>query len=113
LTRSEPRAQSTEWELADERLDEALRQTFPASDPLSIIQNVRGGWLHKVRRSNIYPANCASLPIQEISNNAARFHYSDREEDVPLPNPARGDALARRLARQASLRTPGTDEYTS
>jgi hypothetical protein len=32
------RAQNTEWELADERLDEALRQTFPASDALSIIQ---------------------------------------------------------------------------
>ena len=42
-TRSaKPRVQGTEWELADERLDEALRQTFPASDPLSIIQNVRG-----------------------------------------------------------------------
>ena len=36
-------APSTEWELADERLDEALRQTFPASDPLSIVQNVRRG----------------------------------------------------------------------
>jgi hypothetical protein len=36
------RVQSTEWELADERLDEALRHTFPASDPLSITQNVRG-----------------------------------------------------------------------
>ena len=35
------RTGSTEWELADERLDEALRQTFPASDPLSIVQNVR------------------------------------------------------------------------
>jgi hypothetical protein len=42
-TRSgKPRAQSTEWELADERLDEALRHTFPASDALSITQNVRG-----------------------------------------------------------------------
>jgi hypothetical protein len=29
------------WELADDRVDEALRQTFPASDALSIIQNVR------------------------------------------------------------------------
>jgi hypothetical protein len=36
------RAQRTEWELADEQLDEALRHTFPASDALSIIQNVRG-----------------------------------------------------------------------
>jgi hypothetical protein len=35
---AKPKAQSTEWELADERLDEALRQTFPASDALSIIQ---------------------------------------------------------------------------
>jgi hypothetical protein len=34
--------QATEWELADDRLDEALRHTFPASDALSIIQNVRG-----------------------------------------------------------------------
>jgi hypothetical protein len=42
-TRSaKPEVQATEWELADERLDEALRQTFPASDALSIIQNVRG-----------------------------------------------------------------------
>jgi hypothetical protein len=42
-TRSpKPRAQAAEWELADERLDEALQHTFPASDALSIIQNVRG-----------------------------------------------------------------------
>jgi hypothetical protein len=38
---AKPAVQATEWELADERLDEALRQTFPASDALSIIQNVR------------------------------------------------------------------------
>jgi hypothetical protein len=37
-----PRVQGTEWELTDERLDEALRQTFPASDALSIVQNGRG-----------------------------------------------------------------------
>ena len=36
-----PRVQGTEWQLTDERLDEALRQTFPASDALSMIQNVR------------------------------------------------------------------------
>jgi hypothetical protein len=42
-TRSaKPSAQGKEWELADQRLDDALRQTFPASDALSIIQNVRG-----------------------------------------------------------------------
>jgi hypothetical protein len=42
-TRSEKlKVKNTEWELADERLDEALGQTFPASDPLSIIRNVRG-----------------------------------------------------------------------
>jgi hypothetical protein len=41
-TRSQKtKAQAAEWELANERLDEALRQTFPASDALSIIQNVR------------------------------------------------------------------------
>jgi hypothetical protein len=40
---TKPGAESTEWELADERLDEALRHTFPASDALSITQNVRGG----------------------------------------------------------------------
>jgi hypothetical protein len=38
---TKPRVQATEWELADDRLDEALRHTFPASDALSIIQNVR------------------------------------------------------------------------
>jgi hypothetical protein len=32
------RVQAAEWELADQRLDEALRHTFPASDALSIIQ---------------------------------------------------------------------------
>ena len=42
-TRSaKPSVQGKEWELTDERLDEALRQTFPASDALSIIQNVHG-----------------------------------------------------------------------
>jgi hypothetical protein len=42
-TRStKPKVQATEWERADERLDEALRHTVPASDALSIIQNVRG-----------------------------------------------------------------------
>jgi hypothetical protein len=42
-TRSaKPEVQDTEWKSADERLDEALRHTFPASDALSITQNVRG-----------------------------------------------------------------------
>jgi hypothetical protein len=36
------RAPATKWEVTDERLDEALRHTFPASDALSIVQNVRG-----------------------------------------------------------------------
>jgi hypothetical protein len=40
---AKPGAQATEWELTDDRLDEALRQTFPASDALSMIRNVRGG----------------------------------------------------------------------
>jgi hypothetical protein len=31
----------TKWEAIDERLDEALRYTFPASDALSIVQTVR------------------------------------------------------------------------
>jgi hypothetical protein len=34
--------QATKREMIDEQLDEALRQTFPASDALSIIQTVRG-----------------------------------------------------------------------
>ncbi len=38
---AKPRVQGTEW-LADDRLDEALRQTFPASDALSMIQIARG-----------------------------------------------------------------------
>jgi hypothetical protein len=36
-----PNAQSSEWEYMDDQLDDALRQTFPASDALSIIQTVR------------------------------------------------------------------------
>jgi hypothetical protein len=39
---AKPKVQATEWELNDDRLDEALRQTFPASDALSMILNVRG-----------------------------------------------------------------------
>ncbi len=39
LTRS--RAQGAEWERTNDQLDDALRQTFPASDALSIIQSVR------------------------------------------------------------------------
>jgi hypothetical protein len=35
------RVRGTKWQATDERLDEALRDTFPASDALSIIQNVR------------------------------------------------------------------------
>jgi hypothetical protein len=31
-------SKATEWEVTDERLDEALRQTFPASDALSIVR---------------------------------------------------------------------------
>jgi hypothetical protein len=39
---AKPKKQNAEWELADELLDDALRQTFPASDALSITRNVRG-----------------------------------------------------------------------
>jgi hypothetical protein len=39
---AKPRVQNADRELADQRLDEALRHTFPASDALSIIQ-VGGG----------------------------------------------------------------------
>jgi hypothetical protein len=35
-------AQGTAWERTDERLDEALRHTFPASDAVSIVQTARG-----------------------------------------------------------------------
>jgi len=37
------RVQNADRELADQRLDEALRHTFPASDALSIIQVARSG----------------------------------------------------------------------
>jgi len=37
-----PRIQDTEWEATDTQLDEALRQTFPASDALTITQYVPG-----------------------------------------------------------------------
>ena len=40
---AKPSVQNADRELADQRLDEALRHTFPASDAISIIQNVRGG----------------------------------------------------------------------
>jgi len=30
------------WHHSDDRLDEALRDTFPASDPVSIVQNAGG-----------------------------------------------------------------------
>jgi hypothetical protein len=40
---AKPEVQARDWQSTDERLDEALRHTFPASDALSIIQNVRGG----------------------------------------------------------------------
>ena len=39
---TKPRAQGSARDLADELLDEALRQTFPASDALSIVQIARG-----------------------------------------------------------------------
>jgi len=35
------KAQDTEWERVNDQLDDALRQIFPASDALSIIQIVR------------------------------------------------------------------------
>jgi hypothetical protein len=40
--RTKQRLRGAAWELNDEQLDDALRQTFPASDALSIVQNVRG-----------------------------------------------------------------------
>jgi hypothetical protein len=39
---TKPSHRTAEWEKQDEQLDDALRQTFPASDALSIVQNVRG-----------------------------------------------------------------------
>jgi hypothetical protein len=35
------RARSAKWEVIDDKLDEALRHTFPASDAVSIVQNSR------------------------------------------------------------------------
>jgi hypothetical protein len=35
------KAQDAEWQRVNDQLDDALRQTFPASDALSIIQIVR------------------------------------------------------------------------
>jgi hypothetical protein len=37
-----PRVKDANFQLANEQLDDALRQTFPASDALSIIQNACG-----------------------------------------------------------------------
>ena len=38
---AKPGVQGAEWQRTDERLDEALRHTFPASDALSIVQTAR------------------------------------------------------------------------
>jgi hypothetical protein len=38
---TKPKAPKTRWKLADEELDDALRQTFPASDALSVVQSAR------------------------------------------------------------------------
>jgi hypothetical protein len=39
-TRSKtPHVKDASWHRADEQLDDALRQTFPASDALSIVQS--------------------------------------------------------------------------
>jgi hypothetical protein len=37
----QPKTLDAEWERVNNQLDDALRQTFPASDALSIIQIVR------------------------------------------------------------------------
>jgi hypothetical protein len=37
-----PQAKVPSWRLADEQLDDALRQTFPGSDAISIVQNACG-----------------------------------------------------------------------
>jgi hypothetical protein len=37
-----PRMEDVKRQDADERLDDARRQTFPASDALSIVQSARG-----------------------------------------------------------------------
>jgi len=37
------KAQDAEWDRVNDQLDDALRQTFPASDAISIIQIVRYG----------------------------------------------------------------------
>jgi hypothetical protein len=37
-----PQTKVANWTRADEQLDDALRQTFPASDALSILQNACG-----------------------------------------------------------------------
>ena len=41
LRSTRSRVQDAEWERFNDQLDDALRQTFPASDALSIIQIVR------------------------------------------------------------------------
>jgi hypothetical protein len=38
---TKPKVPKAEWKLADDELDDALRQTFPASDALSLVQSAR------------------------------------------------------------------------
>jgi hypothetical protein len=39
---AKPPAKDAKWHRADEQLDDALRQTFPASDAVSIVQSACG-----------------------------------------------------------------------
>jgi hypothetical protein len=38
---TKPKVPKVEWKLADDELGGALRQTFPASDALSVVQSAR------------------------------------------------------------------------
>ena len=47
------RVKQASWQHSDDQLDDALRQTFPASDPVSIVQNACGDWIDTVRRRQV------------------------------------------------------------
>jgi hypothetical protein len=68
-----PQVKDASWQLADEQLDDALRQTFPASDALSIIQNACGDQYTRSNPGQI-PGATASLRHQaaRCDGNARR-----------------------------------------
>ena len=56
---AKPKVPKVEWQLADDELDDALRQTFPASDALSVVQSARCTTTYSGKAAlNLRPQRC-------------------------------------------------------